>query len=199
MRRALLAQLAVIVAIGFIGASDARADAEVGQTAPALTVEELNGQPFDLAGERGKVTIVNFWATWCEPCRKEIPALEAIYRRYHDQGLEVIGMSADRPHDRASVKEMAQSMGYPAAMLEDAQDNGFGSPTELPVTFVIDRNGVVRGRFTPDQGALTEESLGNALVPLLQEKATAITSAREGRPSQPARQSFWKQLFGSFH
>ena len=97
----------------------------MGQTAPALTVEELNGQPFDLAGERGKVTIVNFWATWCEPCRKEIPALEAIYRRYHDQGLEVIGMSADRPHDRASVKEMAQSMGYPAAMLEDARGQRF--------------------------------------------------------------------------
>jgi cytochrome c biogenesis protein CcmG/thiol:disulfide interchange protein DsbE len=197
MRPALLARLAVIVAIGLLGASDAKADAELGQTAPALTVKELNGQPFDLAEERGKVTLVNFWATWCEPCRKEIPAIEAIYRRYHDQGLEVIGVSADRPHDRASVKEVAQTISYPAAMLEDAGDNGFGSPTELPVTFVIDRSGVVRSRFTPDQGSLTEESLSNTLIPLLQEKPAAIVSTTDERPSKPARGSFWKHLFGS--
>jgi len=198
MRRFLQTLAVVIAAIGAINASRASADAELGEMAPALIVEELNGNPFDLSDERGKVTIVNFWATWCEPCRKEIPALEAVFRRYHDQGLEAIGVSADRPHDRASVKEMAKSLAYPAAMLEDAERNGFGSPTELPVTFVIDRNGVVRDRFTPDKGTLTEESLTDAVVPLLQQKASASASTAKEKPPKPARKGFWKRLFREF-
>jgi cytochrome c biogenesis protein CcmG, thiol:disulfide interchange protein DsbE len=199
MRRFLQESLIVIAVVGVMNASRASADAELGQAAPALIVEELNGNPFDLSDERGKVTIVNFWATWCEPCRKETPAIEAVFRRYHDQGLDVIGVSADRPHDRSSVKEMAQSMGYPAAMLEDADRNGFGSPTELPVTYVIDREGVVRDSFTPDKGTLTEELLTNTVVPLLQQKPAAIaTTAETTPPPKSTRKSFWNRLFREF-
>jgi cytochrome c biogenesis protein CcmG/thiol:disulfide interchange protein DsbE len=195
-RRFLQASLIVIAAVGVLTASLASANAELGQTAPALVVEELNGNPFDLSNERGKVTIVNFWATWCEPCHKEIPAIEAVLRRYHDQGLEVIGVSADRRHDRSSVKEMAQSMDYPAAMLEDADRNGFGSPTELPVTYVIDRDGIVRYSFTPDKGSLTEGLLTNAVVPLLRQKPAAVApSAETAPPTRSADQGFWKRLF----
>ena len=79
------------------------ASVTVGNAAPALVVPELDGQTFDLSALRGKVVIVNFWATWCPPCRKEMPALDAFYRRYHGNGLEMIGVSADRPHDRSDV------------------------------------------------------------------------------------------------
>ena len=199
MRRFLQVSLVVLAAVGGMNSSPATAAAELGQPAPALSVEELNGNSFDLANERGKVTIVNFWATWCEPCRKEIPAIEAVFQRYHGQGLEVIGVSADRAHDRASVKEMAQSMGYPAAMLEDAERNGFGALTELPVTYVIDRDGIVRDGFTPDQGALTEASLTNAVVPLLQQKPAAIaTTAETAPPPTSKHKGFWKRLFREF-
>src|SRR5258708_1801560 len=72
---------------------------EVGQV-PSLAVPELDGKTFDLGALRGQVVIVNFWATWCPPCRQEMPMLDAFYRRYHARGVELIGLSADRPHDR---------------------------------------------------------------------------------------------------
>jgi cytochrome c biogenesis protein CcmG, thiol:disulfide interchange protein DsbE len=130
-------------------------------------IQELNGNMFDLADQRGKVVIVNFWATWCPPCRKEMPALDAFYRRYKPEGLEMIGLSADRPHDRSDVVKVMQSFSYPAAMLEDAKSDGFSDPSELPVTFVVDAQGLIRAKFTPDAKPLTEQSLAASVLPLL--------------------------------
>jgi cytochrome c biogenesis protein CcmG, thiol:disulfide interchange protein DsbE len=80
-------------AIAFAGVPPALAAAEIGQPAPALVVQELNGKTFDLAALRGHVVVVNFWATWCPPCRKEMPALSAFYRQYHSRGVEMIGIA----------------------------------------------------------------------------------------------------------
>src|SRR5208282_5964094 len=115
-------------------------------TAPFAT--KLNGQTFDLSAQRGKVVIVSFWATWCPPCREEMPALDAFYRRYHGNGLEMIGLSADRPHDRSDAIKVMQSYTYPAAMLDDASVNDFGTPSSLPMTVIVDSNGVVRAKLT---------------------------------------------------
>ncbi len=156
------------------------ASATVGNTAPALVVPELDGQAFDLSALRGKVVVVNFWATWCPPCRKEMPALDAFYRRYHGQGLEMIGLSADRPHDRSDVLKVMQSFSYPAAMLDDAKVNDFGPPDALPITFVVDRSGVMRAKLTPDQTPVTEKSLSDAVLTLLPEKAATRTSGNPG-------------------
>jgi peroxiredoxin len=150
----------------------ARAAVNVGQPAPALDTPELDGARFDLAALRGHVVIVNFWATWCVPCRAEIPALDAFYRRYHAQGLELIGISVDRPHDRGDVVKLMQTLAYPAAMLRDATTNGFGAPEVLPETFVIDQSGVVRAKFRPDQQLVTEPALAAAVLPLLSHGAT---------------------------
>jgi peroxiredoxin len=149
----------------------ALATADVGQPAPALAATELTGQGFDLGALRGRVVIVNFWATWCVPCRAEMPALDAFYRQYHNQGLDMIGISADHPRDRSDVVKAMQSFAYPAAMLGDARPNGFGSPDALPETFVIDQTGVVRAKFRPDQTGVTEQSLAAAVLPLLPRKA----------------------------
>ena len=161
----------------------ARAAADVGQAAPELIVSELGGDTFDLAAERGKVVIVNFWATWCPPCRKEMPALDAFYRQHHGQGLEMIGLSTDRPRDRSDVTKVMQSFNYPAAMLGDAQTNGFGDPAELPETFVVDRSGVVRDWFTPDKTPVTEKSLADAVLPLLPQNPAAHASVNPGGPN----------------
>ncbi len=151
--------------------SIARAATEVGQPAPSLVVQELDGQTFDLGAVRGKVVIVSFWATWCPPCRAEMPVLDAFYRRYHGQGLEMIGLSADRPHDRSDVTKVMQSFSYPAAMLDDAKVNDFGTPGALPMTVVIDGQGMIRAQLTPDQTAVTEKSLSAAVLPLLQQRS----------------------------
>jgi len=148
-------------------AQPALAIANVGEAAPPLVVAELNGQVFDLAAMRGRVVIVNFWATWCPPCQREMPALDAFYRHYHRLGLELIGLSADRSHDQAEVPKVMQSFSYPAAILDQAKINGFGAPASLPVTLVIDGQGIVRARFTADGTPLTEKTLGAAVLPLL--------------------------------
>src|ERR1700757_2442319 len=140
---------------------------EIGQPAPSLVVRELDGQTFDLGAVRGKVVIVSFWATWCPPCRAEMPVLDAFYRRYHGQGLEMIGLSADRPHDRSDVVKVMQSFSYPAAMLDDVKSDGFGDPSQLPLTYVVDAQGLIRAKFTPDEKPLTDESLAASVLPLL--------------------------------
>jgi cytochrome c biogenesis protein CcmG, thiol:disulfide interchange protein DsbE len=158
--------------LAFAGLSPlACAATAIGQPAPSLVVQELDGQTFDLGAVRGKVVIVSFWATWCPPCRAEMPVLDAFYRRYHGQGLEMIGLSADRPHDRSDVSKVMQSFSYPAAMLDDAKVNDFGTPSALPMTVVIDGQGMIRAQLTPDQTAVTEKSLSAAVLPLLQQKS----------------------------
>jgi len=175
--------MAMILTI--VGAGSVLAAAEVGQPAPALVVEELNGQNFDLAALRGKVVVINFWATWCQPCRREMPALDAFYRQYHGQGLEMIGLSADRPHERSDVTKVMQSFSYPAAMLDDVKADDFGDPSELPVTFIIDANGIVRAKFTPDQTLATEKSLSAAILPLLAGKPATQTSPLQSSTASP--------------
>jgi cytochrome c biogenesis protein CcmG/thiol:disulfide interchange protein DsbE len=154
------------------------ASATIGSAAPALVVPELNGQTFDLSAEHGKVVIVNFWATWCPPCREEMPALDAFYRRYHGQGLEMIGVSTDRPRDRSDVTKVMQSYSYPAALLDDAKINDFGTPDALPMTVVVDGNGVVRAKLTPDQTPVTEKSLSDAVLPLLPQRSSPEPNAK---------------------
>lgn len=148
MRKTLWFAGAGVAAIVGVAAM-AFASTTVGDAAPALVVPELDGKAFDLSAQRGKVVIVNFWATWCPPCREEMPALDAFYRRYHGKGVDMIGVSMDRPHDRSDVTKVMQSLSYPAAMMDDATVNDFGPPNVLPVTFVVDGSGVLRAKFTP--------------------------------------------------
>jgi len=164
-------------------AAMAFASATVGDAAPALVVPELDGQAFDLSAQRGKVVVVNFWATWCPPCREEMTALDAFYRRYHGNGLEMIGVSMDRPHDRSDVLKVMQSFSYPAAILDDAKVNDFGSPDVLPVTFVVDRSGVIRAKLTPDQTPVSEKSLTDAVLPLMPQNPAAHPSVNPGGPN----------------
>jgi cytochrome c biogenesis protein CcmG/thiol:disulfide interchange protein DsbE len=133
-------------------------------TAPNLVMPELGGQTFDLGKLRGKVVLVNYWATWCAPCRKEMPILDSFYRKYHAQGLEMIGISADRPQDFARMRTMSGALAYPTSTLDRISENGFGQPEGFPLTYVIDRDGVVRDKFID----VREQLLRDVVLPLLQ-------------------------------
>ena len=167
MRRTFPAFVFVMAASVILIQLDARAAAEPGQPAPALVVQELSGQTFDLAAMRGKVVIINFWATWCPPCRDEMPALDRFYRRYHGQGLEMIGLAANRTHEQSDVAKVMESYSYPAAMLRDCKRNGFNDPTELPVTYIVDTQGILRAKLTPEETPITDQSLTEVVLPLL--------------------------------
>jgi cytochrome c biogenesis protein CcmG, thiol:disulfide interchange protein DsbE len=177
--RTTFSTLALTTIIVLAPAVGAFATGEVGQPAPALVVQELDGQQFDLAAERGNVVLVNFWATWCSPCRAEMPMINDFYHRYHSQGLELIGVSADSPQDRSEVAKVMQSLSYPAAMLDDVKTNGFDSPDQLPVTYVIDRAGIVRAIFTSNDKALSATDLDASVLPLL---GTPVTPKPGGSP-----------------
>src|SRR5271166_580167 len=125
----------------------ARAAPEIGAAAPALVLTAFDGQTFDLAKLRGKVVLVNYWATWCAPCRKEMPKLEAFYRRYHAKGLEIIGISIDFERDFEKARRAAQSVTYPTAVAKSVTDDGFGIPKGVPITWIVDTDGKVRDRF----------------------------------------------------
>ncbi len=139
------------------------------QPAPSLTAVDLDGQIFDLSKMRGKVILVNYWATWCEPCKKEMPALNEFYRRHHSEGLEIIAISTDRPEDYRKMREMSRTLAYPTALFEKVSDNGFGAPEGFPLTYVIDSNGVVRDKFIE----IREQLLRDVVLPLLHDRQNA--------------------------
>jgi thiol-disulfide isomerase/thioredoxin len=141
----------------------ARAAPEIGAAAPALIASTLDGTTFDLTKLRGKVVLVNYWATWCAPCRKEMPKLDMFYKRYHAQGLEIIGISIDFERDLEKARKAARAVAYPTAVAKAITEDGFGVPKAVPITWVIDAEGKVRDRFIDVPDTL----LNDIVVPLL--------------------------------
>ena len=139
-----------------------RAAPDIGKAAPALVVAQLDGQVFDLAKLKGKVVLVNYWATWCAPCKKDMPKLDAFYRSHRDS-VAMIGISVDRPRDLPKVRKTMAALAYPVAVLKDVTVNGFGEPDGVPITWIVDKDGVVRDRMID----VRDELLNQLVVPLL--------------------------------
>ena len=168
--------------------SPVRADATIGQPAPAFVATTLDGKPFDLAALKGKVVILHFWASWCAPCREEMPNLEAVFRHYHGQGLETFAISADRPHTRGDVDQVMHYFSFPAAMLDKVSKNELGTINAVPVTYVIAKDGTVDAIMTPDTQPLTENGLGDEVKKLLDAKAeTKPAPALDTKPAPDAK------------
>lgn len=140
---------------------------DVGDAAPALKGTTLDGKPFDLAALKGKVVVVNQWATWCGPCRAEMPLLDAFARKYASKGVVLLGLDEDDAKDSAQVRQAMAAFSYPALMAEIAPTDEFRAPRVLPVTYVIDATGVVRAKLWAAGTPVTEESLEKAVAPLL--------------------------------
>lgn len=125
---------------------------EVGQPAPDVEAKRLDSaEVFKLSEQRGKVVILNIWASWCGPCKEEMPALQAYYDKYKAKGLVVLAISMDEPRDGAEVRKVAQTYSFPIALKSESQLKGLGRIWRMPSTFVIDRQGIlVRNGHTGD-------------------------------------------------
>jgi len=119
-----------------------------GRVAPDFTLPDINGKPFHFASVKGKVVILDFWATWCPPCRAEIPHFNELSDQYKKQGLEVIGISLDQGGPQA-VKNFTKTtrIDYPILMGNSDITNKYGGVRGIPTTFIIDRKGKIVEKF----------------------------------------------------
>lgn len=131
-----------------------------------LTFQDIHGKPFVLSAYKGKVVLLEFWATWCPPCRKQIPGLIELYNRYRSRGFAVIGVAMDE--STSDVKRFAKrlKMNYPILIGagRDDLEPVFG-PLPLPTSFLIARDGRICAQhdgFTP------QEQFERGIVPLLE-------------------------------
>ena len=141
--------------------------AQSAKSAPALEAKLLDGTAFSLSTETGKVVIINFWATWCVPCRREMPALDEYYRKHRDDGLQLIAISLDEAADESKVREVMHAFSFPAAMASQASFAGYGRIWRLPLTFVIDRAGRVQREGWYGKPSIDLDLLEKTVTPLL--------------------------------
>ena len=119
-----------------------------GKPAPSFTLQDLKGKTVSLSDFKGKVVVLDFWATWCPPCVKEIPHFIALYEQYKDQGFAIVGISVDR-EGISVVKSFARKyqVNYPILMTDGQVDKAYGGIPSIPTTFVIDSAGNIRQKY----------------------------------------------------
>lgn len=136
-----------------------------GKPAPSFTLQDLNGKTVSLSDLKGKVVILDFWATWCPPCVIEIPHFIALYEQYKDQGFAMVGISVDR-EGVSVVKSFARKyqVNYPILMADGQVANAYGGITGIPTTFVIDSAGNIRHKYIGYQDKAVFETDIKALL-----------------------------------
>ncbi|HEV2986930.1 MAG TPA: TlpA disulfide reductase family protein [Candidatus Angelobacter sp.] len=158
MRRHLL--LLGLAAIGFAGCKQHAANpaqptessipaGEIGSRLPEFSEVDLQGRQVSSADLRGKVVLIDFWATWCQPCKKEMPAYQKLLERYGPRGFAVVGFKLDMMPDTEDPVLFAKKIGvhYPLAIARDDLKQKFGGIKGLPTTLLYDRRGMLRKKI----------------------------------------------------
>ena len=148
-----------LTAAGFAGCGQRTADpprkpamvapGEVGSRLPDFSVKDLGGDEVSSAALRGKVALIDFWATWCKPCEKEMPGYQELLDRYGSRGFAVVGFKFDTMKDLEDPLRFAKRIGvrYPLAVATDGLREKFGGIEGLPTTMLYDRQGMLRQKI----------------------------------------------------
>jgi thiol-disulfide isomerase/thioredoxin len=122
---------------------------EIGSRLPDFSMKDLQGREISSADLRGKVVLIDFWATWCQPCKKEMPGYQKLVDRYGAQGFAVVGFKFDTMADTEDPLSFAKKIGvrYPLAVAPDQLKLKFGGIEGLPTTMLYDRQGILRKKI----------------------------------------------------
>jgi thiol-disulfide isomerase/thioredoxin len=159
----------------------------VGKIAPSFTLSDLDGKQVSLSEFKGKVVLLDFWATWCGPCRRAMPHLDSLYRKYKGQGLVVIGLNHERDHDKVRAFAEGQ-ISYPILLDADEQFNEYGI-SGIPAAFYVGRDGTIRYRevgFSPRRETEVEQKVRHLLgikgdvLTVLKAHPQELSAAAEG-------------------
>jgi thiol-disulfide isomerase/thioredoxin len=153
------------------------AEAQSATPQPAADIDlplQPSGPPTQLSSLKGKVVVLDFWATWCGPCKLSMPALEKIYRKYKDQGLVVIGISEDEQSTQSQIPDVKKSLGvtYPTVVATAIAGVGDKYPhTGIPAYYVIDKKGIM---VKSQEGVRQDEATSGEMPDLDAEVATLL-------------------------
>jgi thiol-disulfide isomerase/thioredoxin len=165
----------LLLALLFAGPAGAL---EAGEPAPAFDLEAFDGSPVDLESLRGKVVVLNFWATWCGPCRAELPLLDALHAEHADDGVVVLGVNIDRKPHKAAAVWRRLGLEMPNAWDDQQKVVAAYDPPAMPTTYVIDPEGTLRW---VEEGALEANTLE-----AFAERVTALAAAPPEEPAEEA-------------
>lgn len=163
-------KLVAAVALAIVASAASGASLKVGQPAPDFELVLVNGKRVHLSDLRGQVVLLNYWATWCVPCRTELPLLDSYYRTAASRGypLKVFAVATEDSLPTSKLKPLFKLLAIPSA--EKIRGGPFGDVDAVPMNYVIDRSGVLRYAHA---GSFDLDSLNEVLVPLMSEPAPA--------------------------
>ena len=150
-------------AIALAAAPAAAKEPKVGQPAPPVELTLIDGSKVTLASLKGQVVLVNFWATWCVPCRKELPLLDAYYRKVQQHGLRVFAVATEDSVPPYKLKELFSALAISNVRRVRGMSDAMPA---VPTNYIVDRAGVVR---YAKAGALELDDLNREIIPLLNE------------------------------
>lgn len=156
-----------IVSVGYamyFNLNDDQAASLEGDQAPNFKLEEINGSTVELSKYSGKVTLINFWGTWCEPCKREMPAIQATYDKYKNDGFEVVSVNLQESSFAVSKFTERYNLTFPVLLDKKGEVTQLYNVYKIPASFLVDRNGKIVRTY---EGEVSEELLNKWVTNLL--------------------------------